>query len=136
MNMKTIIFVFSAFLYFSITGCDDECINCTPASYCGFEEFSENAAMSTCLAEDYLTGFGCPNISCFSSDPSINDGDLSACTVIDCQTLSCEEMRVGGGDPQPGFIEDISLEEMTGTPIGIFEVDEFMSEFRCLPFVS
>lgn len=129
--MKKLVFLFSVSLMFAITACDDECINCTPKSFCSSDELRENVASSVCLAEDYITGFGCPNFSCFSHDPDINDGDLSTCTVIDCQTLNCEDMRVDFGPPQPGLIADISIDEMSGLPVGLFIVDELESEFSC-----
>ncbi|MEX0999362.1 MAG: hypothetical protein WD000_05310 [Thermodesulfobacteriota bacterium] len=133
--MKAILFLVSVLFLFSFTACDDECVNCTPGSFCNTEELRENVANSVCLAEDYIIGFGCPNVGCFSSDPDINDGDLSTCTVIDCQTLSCEDMRVLFNDPQPGLITEISVDEITGLPIGIFEVDGLEAEFTCLIFV-
>ena len=133
--MKTILLAVLVILSFTITGCDDECINCTPASFCSNEELIENAANSVCLAEDYLVGFGCPNVGCFSRNPDINDGDLSTCTVIDCETLSCEDMRIEFMDPEPGLITNISLDETTGSPIGLFEVDDMIGEFDCLIFV-
>ncbi len=133
--MKTILLAVLVLISFSIAGCDDECINCTPGSFCSNEELIENAANSTCLAEDYLIGFGCPNVGCFSRNPDINDGDLNTCTVIDCETLSCEEMRVDFNEPEPGLITNISLEEMTGSPIGLFEVDDLIGNFNCLIFV-
>ena len=108
--MKKILMLFTVALLFSITGCDDECINCVPKSYCNPDELKENVADSVCLSEDYISGFGCPNVSCFSRDPDIFNGDLSTCTVIDCQTLSCEEMRIDSGPPQPGLIADISVD--------------------------
>jgi len=123
--MKKVLFLFSALLIFNITACDD-----SGDSNCNFEEFRENVAESECLAEDLIRSFGCPNMGCFSNDPDISLGDPRACTFIDCETLSCEDMRVDFNDPQPGLVTEIMVSE-GGVPIGIFLVDDLEGDFSC-----
>ena len=132
--MKKILALLSVLIVLTLTGCD-ECVNCTPGSYCNTQEVAENVGMSECLAEDYITHYGCPNLSCFSRDPDIGNGDLRTCTVIDCQTLSCEDMRLETEPPQQGFIADISVDEETGFPTGRFEVDDVIAIFDCVIFL-
>ena len=136
---KMVTTLFIAFLILSITSCD-ECINCTPGSFCSTDKLAEKAAISECLAEDFIKGFGCPNMFCASNDPDISAGDLSTCTVIDCETLSCEGLRLSTFFPVEsmlitetvsGLIADISLDEISGLPTGTFIVDDLQGEFTC-----
>lgn len=128
--MKKIIAIFSVLILITLSGCDDECINCLPKSACdSLDEIRETAANSECLAEDFITGFGCSNTFYNANNPRISVGDRNLCTVIDCETLSCEGMRVESGPPEPGVVEQLSIDEMTGLPIGVFVVDIFQSEF-------
>lgn len=138
--MKKILILFSAFVILSITSCDDECINCAPKSFCSPQELADNAATSTCLAEDYINGYGCPNMACFSNDPDISSGDRSTCTVIDCQTLSCEDLRLSTFFPETsmlessvesGLVANLSLDDISGLPMGTFIIDELEGEFTC-----
>jgi len=139
--MKKILFLFSIVIVLSFAACDDECINCQPASFCGsLDELAEKAAISECLAEDFIKGFGCPNMFCASNDPDISAGDLSTCTVIDCQTLSCEGLRLSTFFPVEsmlitetvsGLIADISVDEISGLPTGTFIVDDLEGDFSC-----
>jgi len=122
--MKKILLVVSVLFLFSFTACDDN-----GNGSCNFDEFIESFANTDCPAEELVVG--CTNTSCSSRDPDINDRDLRSCTIIDCETLSCEDIRVGFEDPQPGLMTNIAVDEMTGRPIGIFEVDGLEGEFNC-----
>jgi len=44
-------------------------------------------------------------------------------------------MRVEFGPTEPGFVEQLSTDEETGLPIGVFVVDIFESDFTVV-FVS
>lgn len=138
--MKKILgMVFTAFLVLSITSCD-ECVNCQSNASCSTEKLAEKAGESECLAEDFIRSFGCPNMGCFSNDPDISTGDRRACTFIDCETLSCDDLRLTTFFPEEsiqttevvsGLIADISVDEMSGLPMGVFLVDDLQSEFTC-----
>lgn len=142
--LRITLVVLCVFIALGITSCDDECSFCTPASFCDFDELRENTADSTCLAEDFLGNFGCPNARCSSRNPDIRVGNSDTCTVIDCETISCEDLIIETFDPEKsmiitesasGFITGISTLEETGLPTGVFEVGDLMGEFRCQLFV-
>jgi len=47
----------------------------------------------------------------------------------------CETIFVGGETPfQPGFMTEMTVDEIQGLPIGIFQVDGLENEFSCLLF--
>ncbi|MGB2693032.1 MAG: hypothetical protein WBB48_12535 [Thermodesulfobacteriota bacterium] len=135
--MKKVLLVFSVLFLFSITGCDD---NPDFGNSCNFDDLRENVSESVCLAEDFLARFGCQNTSCSSRDPDIRIGDRETCSAIDCQTLSCDNLRVRTFSPDrtmtmvvtaAGLVTDISVDE-TGLPTGFFEVDDLVGELSCV----
>jgi len=127
--MKNILFLFMLFTFLTVISCDDN--NRTPESNCSVQEYQNQVIKSECLAEDLMRKFGCPNLSCFSRDPDIRNGDLRTCTFIDYETLSCDDLIVGFDDPQPGTIEEISVDE-SDFAIGLFLVDDLVGDFNCL----
>ncbi len=125
--MKTILFIFSVLVLFNIIACDD---SGNSGSQCTFEEYLENVANTNCLAEELL--FGCSNVGCRGFDPNFQTGFLDDCIAIDCQTLSCETLTVGTEEPaQPGLLTELTVDEITGFPIGIYQVDSAEGEFAC-----
>ena len=130
--MKNILFLFTLFMLFTVISCDDN--NRTPESLCNIQEYQNQVIKSECLAEDLMRKFGCPNLSCFSSDPDIRSGDLRTCTFIDCETLSCDDLIVGFDDGQPGLMTEISVNE-SDFVIGLFIVDDLVDEFLCGPLI-
>lgn len=126
--MKNILFLFMLFALFAAISCDDN--NRTPESLCNNQEYHNQVVKSECLAEDLMRKFGCPNLTCFSRDPDIRNGNLRTCTFIDCETLSCDDLIVGFDDVQPGLITEISVDE-SDFVIGIFLVDELIGDFFC-----
>jgi len=109
-----------------LIGCDDKGGN---DRSCTFEEFREMVANTDCLAEELL--FGCSNVGCRGFDPSFQTGLLDDCIVIDCETLSCGALSVGDNPAQPGLLAELTVDEITGFPIGIYQVDELEGEFAC-----
>jgi hypothetical protein len=124
--MKTIIFVVSFIVLFNIVACDD---SGNSGSRCTFDEYREMVANTDCLAEELL--FGCSNVGCRGFDPSFQTGFLDDCIVIDCETLSCETLSVGDEPSQPGLLAELTVDEITGFPIGIYQVDDLEGEFAC-----
>jgi len=124
--MKTILLVFSVLILISVAGCDDNGGN---NRSCTFEEYREMVANTDCLAEELV--FGCPNVGCRNTDTDFSTGFLNDCIVIDCQTLSCETLSVGVEDAQPGFLTELIVDQISGFPIGVYQVDSLEGDFTC-----
>lgn len=106
---------------------------------CSFYEMQERFANTNCITEEFITG--CSNLGCSNrGDAGIGVKEISAfrfserCTFLDCETLECE-LRVSG-ESLFGLVSELSIDEMTMTPIGIFVLDEQESPFTCTVFVQ
>jgi hypothetical protein len=77
----------------------------------------------------------CSYFGCTSSSIDI-DIHPRDCTYIDCVTLECENieiMDIEGNliDELPGLLMELSVDEETGFPIGVFQADGIEEEVIC-----
>ena len=125
-------FIMLSFLF--MTGCDSDSgggfLQCTN------EEIRERFT-TDCIAEEFVTG--CENIGC-NNRRSVGMGEKeisiisnSDCTVIDCETMECD-LRVSGEENQLGLAAELSVDEETGFPTGVFILEDQESTFECLTF--
>jgi hypothetical protein len=70
------------------------------------------------------------NIGCRGFDPSFQTFLLNDCNFVDCETLSCSALFIEG-IPEPGFLTELTFDEIIGFPIGIYQVDNLEGEFTC-----
>jgi hypothetical protein len=123
--MGKLLVVVSVLFLFSLTACDD---NSRQGSIsCKLMEIAET---SECLAQDLrrqCAFFGCEGESIrISIDPK-------ECIFTDCETLECENIDINSQSLSglPALLMDLSVDEETGFPIGLLEVDGFQQEVLC-----
>lgn len=127
--MKNLKLILILFYLFSFLACDNN--NSDDEQFCQLDEFMENVANSECLAEELLAG--CSNVDCSGSNPSTSVNLLS-CSFVDCETLSCESIsfvNINQSIDQPGLMAEISIDELTGLPAGIFVLEDLENDFKC-----
>jgi hypothetical protein len=128
--MKNILILLVPILIISLYG------GCGDSNNCAFLEYEENLANSECLAEDFIDMKllrGCSiGIGCNGMDTSIFNFDT--CTVIDCETLECENIFFEG-EPFTGFMAELENDMTNILPTGVFVIEEMEIPFECLFFV-
>jgi len=125
--MKNILILLVPILIISLYG------GCGDSNNCAFLEYEENLANSECLAEDFLNMKllrGCSIfVGCRGIDTRISR--FGKCTVIDCETLECEEIFFEG-EPFTGFMAELENDMTNILPTGVFVIEEMEIPFECL----
>jgi len=126
--MKNILILLVPILIISLYGgCGDD------DKICAFQEYEENLANSECLAEDFLNMKllrGCSLfVGCNGTDTRIFNFDT--CTVIDCETLECEDIFFEG-EQFTGFMAELENDMTNILPTGVFVINEMEIPFECL----
>ena len=125
--MKNIILLLMPVLILCLYG------GCGDSNNCAFLEYEENLANSECLAEDFNNMRllrGCSiTVNCSGIDTRISR--FGKCTVIDCETLECEEILFEG-EPVSGFMAELENDMTNILPTGVFVIDEMEIPFECI----
>ena len=124
-NRYTFMLLFLILFLYGGCGNDDK--------ICAFQEYEENLANSECIAEDFLNMKllrGCSLfVGCNGTDTRILN--FGTCTVIDCETLECEDILFEG-EQFTGFMAELENGMTNILPTGVFVINEMEIPFSCL----
>lgn len=128
---KSILIIIMFTLSIFLLNCDDNSRQSSVS--CKLQKIAANA---DCLAE--ALNERCSFFSCTNPDIRI-DIRPANCISLDCETLECESIDVfdenGFLAEMPGLLMDLSVDEETGRPIGVFELDGLEEEVLCSGFL-